>query len=146
ERGMIMKMTRLVFSGMTLIAVTYGLARYSYGWLPPNICHDLCMCSSISGIISALCYLSSCFAIVLSTVLSVHKAPRYIIRFDGGFAIAGLVSMGVSPDVWILGFGVLLAGASTGFASPPYGTAITLWIKNKKQGSANTWINSGTSI
>lgn len=141
-----MKMTRLVFPGITMIAVTYGLARFSYGLLLPNISHDLSMSSSISGIISALFYLSYCFAIVLSTVLSVDKGPRNIILFAGGFAIAGLIIMGISPNVWILGFGVLLAGASTGFASPPYGTAITLWIKNKKQGSANTWINSGTSI
>src|SRR5699024_940792 len=130
---MIMKMTRLVFPGITMIAVTYGLAGFSYVFLLPNISHVLRMSSSISGIISALFYLSYCFGIVLSTVLSVDKGPRNIILFAGGFAIAGLIIMGVSPNVWILGFGVLLAGASTGFASPPYGTAITLWIKKDRK-------------
>src|SRR5699024_12836232 len=117
---MIMKMTRLVFPGITMISVTYGLARFSYRLLLPNISHDLSMSSSISGIISALFYLSYCFAIVLSTVLSVDKGPRNIILFAEGFAIAGLIIMCISPNVWILGYGVLLAGTNTGYASPPY--------------------------
>ena len=141
-----MRMSRLVFPGITMIAVTYGLARFSYGLLLPNISQDLAMSPSISGIISSLFYLSYCFAIVLSTVLTVGKGPRVIVLIAGALAIVGLIIMGVSPNVWVLGFGVLLAGASTGFASPPYGTAITLWIESDKQGSANTWINSGTSI
>jgi len=141
-----MRMSRLVFPGITMIAVTYGLARFSYGLLLPNISQDLAMSPSISGIISSLFYLSYCFAIVLSTVLTVDKGPRVIVLIAGALAIVGLIIMGVSPNVWVLGFGVLLAGASTGFASPPYGTAITLWIESDKQGSANTWINSGTSI
>src|SRR5699024_873646 len=142
----IMKVSKLVFPGITMIAVTYGLARFSYGLLLPNISHDLTMSPSTSGIISSIFYLSYCFAIILATVLTVNKGPRVMILIAGTFAIVGLIIMGVSPNVWLLGVGVLLAGASTGFASPPYGTAITLWIENRKQGSANTWINSGTSI
>lgn len=141
-----MKMSKLVFPGIMMIAVTYGLARFSYGLLLPNISHDLAMSSSTSGIISSLFYLSYCLTIVLSIILTVDKGPRVMILIAGFLAIVGLVIMGMSPNVWILGIGVLLAGASTGFASPPYGTAITLWIESEKQGSANTWINSGTSI
>lgn len=141
-----MRTSKLVFPGVTMIAVTYGLARFSYGLLLPNISHDLAMSSSVSGIISSLFYLSYCFAIVVSIVLTVDKGPRVMVLVAGVFAIVGLVIMGVSPNVWLLGFGVLLAGASTGFASPPYGAAITLWITEHKQGDANTWINSGTSI
>jgi len=141
-----MKMSKLVFPGITMIAVTYGLARFSYGLLLPNISHDLAMSPSTSGTISSLFYLSYCFAIIFAIVLTVDKGPRIMVFIAGALAIVGLIIMGVSPNVWFLGFGVLLAGASTGFASPPYGTAITLWIENRKQGSANTWINSGTSI
>src|SRR5699024_12586384 len=103
---MIMKMTRLVFPGITMIAVTYGLARISNGLLLPNISHDLSMSSSISGIISAIFYLSYCFAIVLSTLLSVVKGSRNIILFVVGVGIAGLIIMGVSPYVWIMDFGL----------------------------------------
>src|SRR5699024_11763971 len=108
---------------------------------------DVCSSDlSVSGAISSLFYLSYCFAIVFSIVLTVEKGPRVMILIAGFFAITGLTIMGISPNAWILGVGVLFAGASTGIASPPYGTAITLWIEGEKQGNANTWINSGTSI
>jgi len=141
-----MKTSKLVFPGIMMIAVTYGLARFSYGLLLPHIGYDLSMSSSISGIISSLFYVSYCVAIILSITFTLEKGPRFIILVAGGFAVAGLVMMGLAPNVWFLGFGVLLAGASTGFVSPPYGTVITLWIDPEKQGSANTWVNSGTSI
>lgn len=141
-----MRMSKLVFPGIMMIAVTYGLARFSYGLFLPSISYDLAMSSSISGFISSLFYLSYCFAIVLSIIFTVEKGPRVMILIAGAFAVVGLIIIGVSPNVWTLGVGVLLAGGSTGFASPPYGTAITLWVEDEKQGSANTWINSGTSI
>jgi len=141
-----MRMSKLVFPGIMMIAVTYGLARFSFGLLLPNISRDLSMSSSVSGAISSLFYLSYCFAIVFSIVLTVEKGPRVMILIAGFFATTGLTIMGISPNAWILGVGVLFAGASTGIASPPYGTAITLWIEGEKQGNANTWINSGTSI
>ncbi|WP_085522907.1 MFS transporter [Tuberibacillus sp. Marseille-P3662] len=141
-----MNFSRLVLPGITMIAVTYGLTRFSYGLLLPNISDDLDMSPFISGIISSLFYLSYCFAIILSTVLTTNKGPRTMILTAGTSAFLGLLIMGVSPNVWIIGLGVLFAGASTGFVSPPYGASISLWIEKKKQGKANTWINSGTSI
>src|SRR5699024_8698537 len=103
-----MRMSKLVFPGITMIAVSYGLARFSYGLLLPNISHDLSMSPSVSGIISSLFYLSYCFAIVLSIIVTVEKGPRIMILIAGTFAILGLIIMGVSPNVWTLGFGVLL--------------------------------------
>ncbi|MBY7143827.1 MFS transporter [Virgibacillus sp. NKC19-3] len=141
-----MKFSRLVIPGITMIAVTYGLARFSYGLLLPNINNSLEMSSFVSGIISSLFYLAYCFAIILSTVLTTDKGPRIMILAAGTSAFLGLLIMGTSPNVWLLGLGVLFAGASTGLVSPPYGASVSLWIEHKKQGKANTWINSGTSI
>lgn len=130
-----------------MIAVSYGFARFSYGLLLPNISQDLEMSSSMSGIISSLFYIAYCFAIVYSTVvLTTDKGPRVMILAAGASAFIGLLIMGASPNVWILALGVLFAGGSTGLVSPPYGAAISLWMEEKKQGKANTWINAGTSI
>ncbi|AXF55689.1 MFS transporter [Salicibibacter kimchii] len=142
-----MKFSRLVLPGITMIAVSYGFARFSYGLLLPNISQDLEMSSPVSGIISSLFYIAYCFAIVYSTVvLTTDKGPRVMILAAGVSAFIGLLIMGASPNVWVLALGVLFAGGSTGLVSPPYGAAISLWIKEKKQGNANTWINAGTSI
>src|SRR5699024_1405413 len=91
-------------------------------------------------------YLAYCFAIIFSIVLTDDKGPRVMILIAGAVDILGLLIMGGAVIVWLLFLGVVLAGASTGFVSPPYGTAITLWIEETKQGRANTWIISGTSI
>lgn len=141
-----MKFSRLVLPGIMMVAVSYGLARFSYGLLLPNISEDLEMTSVASGIISSLFYLSYCFAIVFSTVFTTAKGPRLAILGAGASALVGLLIMGFSPNVWVLALGVLFAGGSTGLVSPPYGTSISLWIAEKDQGKANTWINSGTGL
>ncbi|SFM43035.1 MFS transporter [Salibacterium qingdaonense] len=141
-----MHFSTLVPPGITMIAVAYGLARFSYGLLLPSINSDLGMSSSTSGFISSLFYLAYCLAIVAATVYTTEKGPRGMILAAGASAFVGLFVMASSPNVWLLGLGVLFAGASTGFVSPPYGAAISLWLKVNEQGRANTWINSGTSI
>jgi predicted MFS family arabinose efflux permease len=142
----IMKFSRLVLPGVTMIAVTYGLARFSFGLLLPEINKSLEISEVVSGTISSLFYFSYCFTIIFSTVITTKEGPRRMILLAGLFAFIGLILMGITPNVWVLALGVLLAGGSTGLVSPPYGAAISLWIKEDKQGKANTWINSGTSI
>jgi predicted MFS family arabinose efflux permease len=141
-----MKFSRLVLPGVTMIAVTYGLARFSFGLLLPEINQSLEMSEFVSGIISSLFYLAYCVTIILSTVITTREGPRRMIILAGLSAFVGLLLMGITPNVWVLALGVLLAGGSTGLVSPPYGAAISLWIKEDQQGKANTWINSGTSF
>ncbi|WP_106497278.1 MFS transporter [Lentibacillus sp. Marseille-P4043] len=141
-----MKFSKLVLPGVTMIAVTYGLARFSFGLLLPDMNESLNMSEFVSGVISSLFYLAYCCTIVLSTVITTKEGPRRMIILAGLSAFAGLLLMSMTPNAWWLALGVLLAGGSTGLASPPYGAAISLWIRGDKQGKANTWINSGTSF
>src|SRR5699024_10058715 len=141
-----MKFSRLVLPGVTMIAVTYGLARFSFGLLLPGINESLEMSEFVSGIISSLFYLAYCVTIIISTVITTKEGPRRMIILAGLSAFVGLLLMGITPNAWVLALGVLLAGGSTGLVSPPYGAAISLWIQEDKQGKANTWINSGTSL
>ncbi|NBJ69942.1 MULTISPECIES: MFS transporter [Clostridia] len=141
-----MKLLRLILPGIAMIASTYGLARFSFGLLLPDIQDSLQFSDVTSGTISALFYIAFCLTISLSTLITIKKGPRKMIFVAGLAALFGLLLMGSAPNIYILGLGVLLAGASTGLVSPPYGAAISLWIEEKKQGTANTWINSGTSI
>ena len=142
----IMKFSRLVLPGVTMIAATYGLGRFSFGLLLPEINKSLEMSEFVSGAVSSLFYLAYCITIVLSTVITTREGPRRMIILAGLSAFAGLLLMSVTPNAWVLALGVLFAGGSTGLVSPPYGAAISLWIKEDKQGKANTWINSGTSF
>ena len=141
-----MQFSRLVLPGVAMIAATYGLARFSFGLFLPGISNSLNMSQSVSGVVSSLFYLAYCFTIVLATVFTTREGPRRMILFAGLSAFIGLLLIGITPNVWVLILGVLLAGASTGLVSPPYGAAVSLWIEEANQGRANTWINSGTSF
>ncbi|TRM12023.1 MFS transporter [Lentibacillus cibarius] len=141
-----MKFSKLVLPGVSMIAATYGLARFSFGLLLPDMNESLQMSEFVSGVISSLFYLAYCFTIILSTMMTSKGGPRGMILSAGMSSFAGLLLMSITPNEWILALGVLLAGGSTGFVSPPYGAAISLWIEEDKQGKANTWINSGTSF
>lgn len=141
-----MKFSKLVLPGLAMIAVTYGLARFSFGLFLPDITRSLEITSAEAGVVSSLFYISYCITIIHSTFHSIKAGPRKMVTAAGMSALTGLLLIGVAPNIWILSIGVLFAGGSTGWISPPFGLAISLWINARQQGKANTWINSGTSL
>lgn len=141
-----MRFSKLVLPAIAMIAATYGLARFSFGLLLPGISESLNMSEHVAGVISSLFYFAYCFAIVVSTLVTTKEGPRRMILLAGLSALTGLLVMTGAPNAGVLALGVLFAGASTGLVSPPYGAAISLWIAREKQGKANTWVNSGTSL
>lgn len=141
-----MNFTKIVFPGIAIIAATYGLGRFSYGLFLPSINNDLKMGPTESGIISSLFYLSYCFSIIYSTLKTNKIGPRKMIILGGLFVFIGLILISIAPNSFILSLGVIFFGSSTGIVSPPFGYAISMWIRLHEQGKANTWINSGTSI
>ncbi|WP_301419794.1 MFS transporter [Mammaliicoccus lentus] len=141
-----MKFLKIVLPGIAMIAATYGLGRFSFGLFLPNINQDLQMSATESGIVSSLFYFSYCLAIIYSTLKTDQIGPRKMILLAGLFVFVGLVLISITPNIFILSIGVIFAGSSAGLVSPPFGYAISLWVKLHEQGRANTWINSGTSI
>lgn len=141
-----MNFYKLVFPGIAMIATIYGLGRFSLGLFLPDISKDLHLSASSAGIISSLFYLSYCFTIIYATLRTAKTGPKYMIMLASLLVILGLITISIASNALSLSLGVIFAGASSGLISPPYGYAISLWIKWEQQGKANTWINSGTSI
>ncbi|PTU87666.1 MFS transporter [Staphylococcus pasteuri] len=141
-----MNFYKLVFPGIAMIATIYGLGRFSFGLFLPDISKDLHLSASSAGIISSLFYLSYCFTIIYATLRTAKTGPKYMIMLASLLVILGLITISIASNALTLSLGVIFAGASSGLISPPYGYAISLWIKWEQQGKANTWINSGTSM
>ncbi|MCR8848403.1 MFS transporter [Rossellomorea sp. SC111] len=141
-----MNSTKLILVGLPMIAVTYGLSRFSYGLMLPYISESISMNSSTSGLISSLSYLAYCIAIVLAMVFSKRLTPKFILMTAGFSSILGLGLIAVSPNSLILGVGIFIAGLSTGVSSPPYAEIVSENIDKNLQNQTNSWINSGTSI
>jgi predicted MFS family arabinose efflux permease len=140
-----MSTARLVPPGLALIAVTYGLARFAYGLFLPDMREAFDLPSALLGTIGALSYVGYCAAIVVSLAFTSLTGPRLMAVDAGAVAVVGMAAVAAAPAAWVLALGVLVAGSSTGLASPPMGEAVARSIRDGLQDRANALINSGTS-
>jgi predicted MFS family arabinose efflux permease len=136
----------LVAPGLALIAVTYGLARFAYGLFLPEMREAFELSPSLLGAIGAGSYLAYSVAVIISLVYTSRTGPRLMAVAAGAVAVVGLALVAGAPVGWVLALGILVAGSSTGLASPPMGEAVARSIRNGLQDRANALINSGTSV
>ena len=131
---------------MTLIAVSYGLARFAYGLFLPEMRDDVGLSPAVAGIIGGGSYAGYCAASVASAFLVERLGPRAIALAAGLVATIGMGLIAASPSPLVLAFAVLFAGMSTGLASPPMADAVARTVASEQQPRANALINSGTSV
>jgi len=139
-------MRKLVPAGITMVAATYGLARYAYGLFLPDIQMDLGLSTSFMGVVAGVSYAGFLAATLVGTWLSNHFGPRLPIVAGGLFAAAGMTLISMATNSWVLATGVFLAGCSPGLAYPPFSDTVMNLIKKKDRNRAYAWINSGTGF
>ena len=143
KRGMI---AWLVAPGLALVAVTYGLARFAYGLFLPEMREAFDLSPSLLGTIGSGSYLGYCVAVVVALVFTSRLGPRWMAVAAGAVAVVGMAVVAIAPAAWVLALGILVAGSSTGLASPPMGEAVAFSIRTDLQDRANALINCGTSV
>ena len=132
-------------TGFALIAVCYGFARFAFGLFLPQIDAELSLSSTLSGLISGGAFLGYCIAIVLSAYLTERIGARSVAIGAALVAAVGMAGIAMAPSApWLAG-AVMLAGSSTGLASPPMAAAVAVSIQPDRQSATNTVINAGTS-
>jgi len=136
----------MVGAGVALIGICYGFARFTYGLFAPEFRAEFDLTGTVIGTIGAGSYVGYCAAIVWSSVMTSRWGPRRVAVLAGSVATAGLVVVAVAPTAWLLATGLLLAGSSTGLASPPLAAAIAGWIPRPSQDRAQTLVNAGTGV
>ena len=131
--------------GFGLIAVCYGFARFAFGLFLPQIEGDLTLGPSISGIIAGGSFAGYCIAIVISAILTERIGARAVATAAAIVAAIGMAGIAVAPSPVVLAIFVLVAGSSTGLASPPMAVAVAVAVREERQETTNTVINAGTS-
>lgn len=132
-------------TGFGLIAVCYGFARFAFGLFLPAISDDFALSSALSGIISAGSFFGFCLAIVVAAWLTERVGPRSVAVAAGAAGAVGMIGIAASASpAWLAVF-VILAGSSTGLASPALAAAVTSMVPAARQDATNTFINAGTS-
>ena len=133
---------KLVFSGLALIAATYGLARFGYGLFLPRFAEDFEMSPGLSGAIQAGSFLSYCVTALLAARLG--GRPRLVVLLAGAAAALGAAGVAAAPNAGVLAAAVVLAGAGAGFATPGLVTLVESNVEARRQENAQTIVNSGT--
>lgn len=132
-------------TGFSLIAVTYGMARFAWGLMMPAVMKEIPFSVHLAGIVTACSYISYC--------LSTAAAPWLVARFGARVsaclaalcAAGGLLLLACAFSPLMLAAGLFIAGLSAGVASPAIASAVGETLPPAQQDSANTAINAGTS-
>ncbi|MFC7307820.1 MFS transporter [Streptomyces monticola] len=136
----------MVCAGTALIGTCYGFARFAYGLFAPEFEKSFAMSSTVSGIIGSGSYVGYCIAIVISLILTERVGARRVAMAAGTVAAGGTLMVALAPSTPVLAAGVLIAGSSTGLASPPMAAAVSRWVRAGVQDRAQSVVNAGTGI
>ena len=132
--------------GMALIAVCYGLARFAYGLFVPAFRAEFGLDSATAGAVASGSYGAYCVAIVVATVATARWGPRAVAVAAGVCATVGTAVIAVAPGTAVLAAGVVLAGSSTGLASPPLAQAVARTATPRLEPRLQTVVNAGTGL
>ncbi|KGT88404.1 MFS transporter [Erwinia typographi] len=132
-------------TGFGLIAVCYGFARFAFGLFLPRIDAELSLSSDLAGAISGGSFLGYCIAIIAAAYLTERFGARAVAVGAAVIAATGMAGIAWAPSTAWLAASVLLAGLSTGLASPPMAAAVAAIVRHDRQDATNTFINAGTS-
>lgn len=136
----------LTGAGMSMIAVCYGLARFAYGLFVPTFRTEFGLDPAAAGAIAAGSYGSYCVAIIASAALTPRFGARRIAVAAGFVATVGTLMIAMADDVTTLALGVIIAGSSTGIASPPLAQAASQFVTAPRRNRVQTVMNAGTGI
>ena len=135
----------LVAAAFALTALTYGLARFAYGLMLPDIRVELDLDAATAGWIGGSAFAAYCLGIGASLVAGRRFGPRPLTVVAGLLATLGLALAGIATSGTSLAVAIALGGLSTGLTSPPLATAVAQALPEAARPRANGAINAGTA-
>jgi predicted MFS family arabinose efflux permease len=134
---------RLASAGVGIVGVSFGMARYGYGLLLPDIRRDYDLGPALLGAIGTGSYVGYLAATALAGSIATHLGARRTAITAGLLAAAGMIVAGVSRNPAVFVVGILIAGASAGFAFAPFADAARA-VPAAARGRVLAAINCGT--
>lgn len=138
--------TELIPPGVLVVAVGYGLARYTYGLFVPEIRAELGLSTELIGLIASGSYAGFLAASAVTAAVAARTGPRLPVVTGALCAAAGMLLIALSSGPGLLAAGVVLAGTSPGFAYAPFSDAVVRLIPEQRQGRTYAIINAGTGF
>lgn len=138
--------TAFAIFGASLIAISYGLARFAFGLFVPPIRDDLDLTPYLIGIIGALPLISFLLASSVASFAAVRLGARNTAMLAGVFGVVGLGLISQSSGALSLGVGVFACGICTGLMMPALTAAMQVLVDRSMHGRVSSVMNAGTSI
>src|SRR3954447_22888457 len=135
---------QLVAAGIAMVGTAFGLARYGYGLLLPEIRKEFGLSSAALGLIATGSYVAYLLTTAAMAGFGDRVPPRRPVVLGGAAAVAGMILIAVARSPWLLAAGVIVAGVSAGVAYPPFSTAVAAALPPERRGRALAMISSGT--
>jgi predicted MFS family arabinose efflux permease len=138
--------TGFALFGASLVAISYGLARFAFGLFVPPIRADLGLTPYVIGIIGALPLISFLLATLVAPLAAERLGARYTAVLSGLFGTGGLLLISLAGGAVSLGIGVFACGICTGLMMPALTAAMQALVKRSLHGRVSSVMNAGTSI
>jgi predicted MFS family arabinose efflux permease len=114
---------RLATAGIGVVGVSFGMARYGYGLLLPDVRREYGLSPALLGAIATGSYAMYLAATALTGAFTERIGARRTAVAAGLLAAAGMAIAGLSRSPAVFVTGVLIAGASAGLAFAPFADA-----------------------
>jgi predicted MFS family arabinose efflux permease len=135
---------RLASAGIGVVGASFGMARYGYGLLLPDIRAGYGLTSGALGLIAAGSYLAYLAASAAVGPLAARVGARRVVVLGGCCATSGMLLAGLSGTPLVLALGVLVGGASCGLVFPPFSDAIEALVAPTRRARTLAAVSSGT--
>jgi predicted MFS family arabinose efflux permease len=134
---------RLAVAGIGVVGTAFGMARYGYGLLLPDMQREYGLTGAELGAIGAGSYVAYLLAAAVSGTRARAMGPRVTVVTGGVLATVGMLIAGLSQSAGMLAIGVLIGGASAGMVYPPFSDAVAR-LPAARRGRTLSAINCGT--
>lgn len=139
----------LATAGIAVVGVCFGMARYGYGLLLPDIRTDYHLGPAALGVIGSGSYGAYLLAAAFTGSFAARLGARLTASVAGLLAAIGMATAGLSHSAGVLTVGILIGGASAGFAFPPFADAargLAPRVRSRLLGAINCGTGYGVAL
>lgn len=134
----------LASAGIGMVGASFGMARYGFGLLAPDIRASFKLTNGAIGLLAAASYITYVATSIAAGMLSVRVGARTVVAAGGLCAVSGMVVAGTAATPGLLVAGLLAAGASAGLVFPPFSDVVSGSLAPNRRARVVAAISSGT--
>ncbi len=134
----------LASAGIGVVGASFGMARYGFGLLAPDIRASFGLTNSAIGLLAAASYIAYLVTSMAAGMLSVRLGARKVVAAGGLCAVTGMLVASAAASPGVLFAGLLVAGASAGLVFPPFSDVVSRSLAPDRRARVLAAISSGT--